>query len=367
MNRNISTKNTLAPLRFCVLAVLLFIATSASAYDFYDSESGLYYNILSSSEKTVEVTYGGARYSATDSYVGDVVIPETVSYGSTSYSVVSIGNFAFYYCTGLTSVVIPDSVSEIGTQAFEGCASLTSVDFGNGVTTIEYAAFYNCTSLTGELKIPDSVTTIGMDAFLGCKGLTSLTIGSGVTTIESWAFYGCSGLTSIVIPDGVTTIGERAFAYCYSLTEITIPNSVIEIGNYAFYWGYKVTSLSLGNSVTSIGDSAFYYCSGLKSVYSYNFDPPSCGDTVFHFYDNVSTNTCALYVPTGSKDKYSTADQWKDFYVIYDGLDGIESVSVDGAEVIGYYTIDGKAVDAPQKGVNIVKYSDGSTKKVLVK
>ena len=134
-------------------------------------------------------------------------------------SVTSIGDRAFYECTGLTSVTIPNSVTSIGSNAFEHCRSLTSV------------------------TIPNSVTSIGGSAFRGCSGLTSVTIPNSVTSIGERAFYECSGLTSVTIPDSVTSIGEGAFYNCSSLASVTIPNSVTSIGEYAFYGCSSLTSM----------------------------------------------------------------------------------------------------------------------------
>ena len=113
-------------------------------------------------------------------------------------SVTSIGNYAFYNCSGFTSITIPNSVTTIGNFAFFGCEGLTSVTIPNSVTTIGSTSFFYCTGLTN-ITIPDSVTTIGQDAFSYCSGLTSVTIGNGVTSIGIEAFYNCTGLTSVII------------------------------------------------------------------------------------------------------------------------------------------------------------------------
>jgi len=180
-------------------------------------------------------------------------------------SVTIIGNSAFNACSSLTSLTIPNSVTSIGNSAFNACSSLTSLTIPNSVTSIEFAAFYACSSLTS-LTIPNSVTSIGDSAFNACSSLTSLTIPNSVTSIGEGAFYACSSLTSITIPNSVTSIGEGAFYACSSLTSITIPDSVTRIGDYAFKNCSNLTSITIPDSVTSIGNSAFYGCSSLKTI-----------------------------------------------------------------------------------------------------
>ena len=228
-------------------------------------------------------------------------------------SVASIGERAFYECSGLTSVTIPNSVTSIGKRAFKYCSGLTTLNFnaincsnydisynpfnncpittiniGDSVQRIPAYFAYNLDSLTS-VTIPNSVTSIGSSAFISCSGLTSVTIGNSVTSIGEHAFRACSGLTSVTIPNSVisigssafsgcsgltsvtignsvTSIGSSAFSDCSGLTSVTIPNSVTSIGSYAFYYCSGLTSVTIGNSVTSIGEHAFKYCSGLTSV-----------------------------------------------------------------------------------------------------
>ena len=245
------------------------------------------------------VIAGGAFYHC--SGLTSVTIPNSVT---------SIGHSAFGGCSGLTSVTIPNSVTSIGGWAFSGCSGLTSVTIGNSVTSIGGWAFRGCTSLTS-VTIPNSVTSIGEDAFYGCSGLTSVTIGNSVTSIGDWAFYGCSGLSSVTIGNSVTSIGGGAFWDCSGLTSITIPNSVTSIGNKAFSYCSDLTSVTIPNSVTSIGQNAFLNCTSLMTIKSYIKEPFN----ISRFEEEVYRNG-TLYVPAGTKDLYIRFDGWREFLKI---------------------------------------------------
>ena len=180
-------------------------------------------------------------------------------------SVTSIGNSAFYGCSGLTSITIPNSVTSIGHFAFAGCSGLFSITIPNSVTSMGDGVFSECSDL-GSITIPNSVTSIGNYAFYDCNSLTSITIPNNVTSIGNYAFAYCIGLTSIIIPNSVTSIGGSAFSGCNGLNSITIPNSVTSIGGYAFRDCSGLTSITIPNGVTSIGNYAFYGCSSLSSI-----------------------------------------------------------------------------------------------------
>ena len=181
--------------------------------------------------------------------------------------VTSIGDHAFWDCSGLTSVTIPDGVTSIGGDAFSGCAALTSVTIPGSVTSIGGGAFSGCTSLTS-VAIPSSVTEIGGSAFSGCTGLTSVTIPDSVTSIGDSVFSGCTALTAVTISDGVTAIGGSTFSNCIRLAKVTIPKSV-----------------------TSIGKNAFYYCESIADVY----------------YDGTEEDWAKISISSGNEDLLAAA------------------------------------------------------------
>ncbi|MCH5176360.1 MAG: leucine-rich repeat protein, partial [Prevotellaceae bacterium] len=218
----------------------------------------------------------------------------------------------------VTELVIPNSVTSIGEYAFYGCSGLTSVTIPNSVTSIGRAAFDSCEGLKS-VAIPNSVTSIGRAAFENCFGLTSVTIPNSVTSIGEYAFCWCYGLTSVTIPNSVTSIGGYAFWWCYGLTSVTIPEGVTSIGDYAFFECSGLTSVTIPESVKSIGEYAFNSCSSLTRVVCYAENPPATGYLVFF---RVPLNTAELYVPQSALDKYKNASPWSQFKNIYPISDG---------------------------------------------
>ena len=282
-------------------------------------------------------------------------------------SVTSIGDYAFYGCSGMTELILPNSVTSIGNYAFSDCSGLEkiTVDRGNK----RYDSWGNCNSIieTGtntlivgckNSVIPNSVTSIGDCAFYGCSGLTELTLPNSVRSIGDGAFSGCSGLTELILPNSVSSIGDIAFTYCSGLEKITvesgnscydsrdncnsiidtefntlivgcknsvIPNSVTSIGYYAFYGCSGLTELTLPDSVASIGDGAFICCSDLSKITSLAEIPPVCGSGVF---DRVNKTNCELIVPIVSVTAYKQAEVWNEFSNIR-GFSGVEVTVAD--------------------------------------
>ncbi|MBQ6187816.1 MAG: leucine-rich repeat domain-containing protein [Prevotella sp.] len=215
------------------------------------------------------------------------------------------------------------------------------------------------------MTIPSSVTTIGNSAFYHCSSLTSVTIPRSVTSIGVGAFWGCTGLASVTIPNSVTGIGDFAFSYCSGLTSVTIGNSVTSISDYAFSGCSGLTSVTIPNSVTSIRDGAFYFTpKNLLEISSYIEEPTKA--TGLYFSSAIYKNA-TLYIPKGTMEKYKSTEGWKNFVFIEEGIpSGISSVSIDATEE-ERFNLRGEKLSAPQRGVNIIRMSDGTTKKVVVK
>ena len=204
---------------------------------------------------------------------------------------------------------------------------------------------------------------LGDYAFEGCRGLTSLTLPSSITSIGKSAFEYCSGLTSLTIPSSVTSIGESAFYGCSGLTSFTIPSSVTSISASAFMFCSGLTSLTIPSGVTSIGESAFSGCSGLTSIYLYPEKSPKLGEYVF---DRCAKN-CTVYVPKGTYDDYRSSKFGYFENIVEFDATGIDKVTIStDAKEVSRYSANGQRLSAPAKGFNIVKYSDGSVKKVVV-
>ncbi len=239
-----------------IVAIVLIIPLSRGWYEFlldnfFDAElassTQLKFEKISDTEMEV-VGYDSDLH-------GSITIPEKIRIGLDIYKVTSIGASAFYRCSSLTSIKIPEGVTRIGSYAFWGCSRLTSINIPKGVTSIGKEAFSWCSRLT----------SIGGSAFEGCSSLTSIKIPKGVTSIGNWAFKGCSSLNSIKIPESVTSIGAYAFFRCSSLTSINIPESLTSIGKEAF-WGCYNLEIVIDNSEkkVKVGWNAFENCKSVK-------------------------------------------------------------------------------------------------------
>ena len=312
-------------------------------------------SVLDLSEAKI-VSGGEAYYGYFDMYKGENKFYYTYKD--------EIGDYAFYACRKLTSLTLPSNLTKIGENAFKDCSGLTSLNLPAGITEIGWFAFEGCSGLTS-LNLPAGITRISSYAFYGCSGLTSLNLPAGITRIGQYAFYNCSGLTSLNLPDGITSISDGTFSGCSGLTSLNLPAGITEIGWNAFEGCSGLTTLTLPAGITSIGREAFSGCSGLTSIYVYAEKVPGIGSDAFKGCD---AKKCILYVPKGTYDDYWLSD----FGAYFENIVEFDATGIDktttstDVEEVSRYSVNGQRLVGPTKGLNIVKYSDGSVKKVAV-
>ena len=345
-------------------------------------------------------------------------------------SVTTIEDGAFSGCTELTSVYIGTGLEHIGENIFNECNQLKTVEInsnalvsknytteeinvsglfwgssveelvlGENVTSVGERAFVR--SNFKSLKMSDNLTTIGDYAFWECPKLTSIEFSNNLEHIGQWAFTSCQELPSIIIPQSVKCIDLFAFQWCNKLTKVEVnSNEVVsrdgeqfytlmscfgkqvkeymlgedikKIAYIAFAGTDKLTTVTISSHVTCVEDSAFHQCSSLVDVYLYAEQVPQTGKDIF-----VDSNykNATLHVPANAVEAYRNAEQWKDFGNIValteEDPKPTTSITVPTATlqptIVERYTIDGKLITAPQRGLNIVKMSDGTTRKVVVR
>ena len=383
--------------KFNILILMMLLPLVASAGDSGSCGDNLTYTYVES-KHTLTISGTG---SMTDYYWGNhspwYDYRKEIASVILESGVTSIGNFAFYECWRLTSVTIPGSVTSVGEHAFFECGSLTSITIPDSVTSIGKWAFGFCglTSIT----IPNSVTSIGQSAFQNCS-LTSVTIPNSVTSIGEQAFVNCRCLTSITIPNSVTSIGNEAFRGCGGLTSIhveegnskydsryncnaiietssntliagcinsTIPNSVTIIGADAFCGCTGLTSITIPGSVTSIGRYAFAACISLTDVTCLGETVPN---TDSNAYTDSNIENTTLHVPGTAIDAYKTRAPWKNFKEIVALTDqelSVKGVMSDNKCETTSYNLGGLRTDTTYKGLQVVRKSDGTMKKVVRK
>lgn len=331
-------------------------------------------------------------------------------------NVTSIGNYAFWRCSGLTTVTVPNNILRIGESAFSECSGMTSITLSNSITSLEYGVFSMCIGLTS-ITLPYGVTTIGEFAFYVDSALTSITIPNSVTNIKQSAFVKCKGLTSITIPNSVTRIEWQVFQECSNLTSVTIGNGVSSIGHHSFsdcealtsviwnavnctdfssasqspfFYRRNITSFVFGDSVqhipaflcshlhkldtvtipqdvTSIGQNAFDSCC-LTHLTCEPMIPPTIGSDVFK-----NCNFSSIYVPCGTKEDYQSAFgydsiiQYKPIPIEYSIEVKVDDAHKNNAVVeILLPNIDicdtlVSIVAKPNPGYHLLQWSDGNT------
>lgn len=397
---------------------------SAWSFTGMDKVGDIWYNI-NTKAKTAEVT----KKSTSGQYSGDFVIPSTIEYEGVECVVNSIAKDAFFFCEKLTSVSIPNSVTSIGACAFQQCTSLKSITIPEKVETIEKYTFAGCSNLD-EVNL-SSVTTINLSAFSSCKSLTSILFPKTIKTINQKAFYDCSKLDSVIImdiaawckiefgggalrsasvfnkafkliigqkeinylkiPENVTSIpayafhnctsivsvsfpstlkeiGERSFQKCVGLIEIEIPENVTTLAANSFSECANLKKVTLSSTLLEIGSSTFSLCEELSDVYCFATECPKASTNAFA---SSMVEFATLHVPASSINLYKSTKPWSDFGNIValteDDETGIIAATEEPTEQKQYFTLDGKRISNPQKGVNIVRMPNGRTKKMINK
>lgn len=269
-------------------------------------------------------------------------------------SVSEIIQEAFYNCRHLKTLVLPLRLKSVNGHHFSNCDSLysISVDEKNPYLCSDGSALYNKDKselvfvyhTVRKMSIPSSVTKIGDYAFYNCTNLSSLTLPSGVKEIGFSAFYSCKSLTSVTIPSGVKYISSFTFRDCESLRFINLPSDL-----------------------KYIGEEAFEGCTGLTSIYAFMEKPCEIDETTF---ENETIINATLYVPKGSLLDYWDDNQWKKFMNIeeFDVTSiGSLNTNVNDVQEVSRYSDNGQRLNTPAKGLNIVKYNNGTVKKIMVK
>ena len=321
-------------------------------------------------------------------------------------TVVTMGNSVFRDCSSLKNFTFPTSLLSLGYSAFRGCSSLESVTLNKKIKTIDDATFFGCKSLA-TISIPDNVNKIGNGVFKGCTGLKkfivedgndSLSVGINSEALSNVCYplfsdcpldsvylgshisyetskdYGYSpfyintSLRAIKIGDHVGEVYDNEFYGCTGLTSVSIGEGVKKIGKRAFSLCSRLDNFVFGKNVESIGEEAFSDCTSMTRLVSHCTVPPTCGTQAL---DDINKMECTLYVPKGYLSAYQTADQWKEFFFMEEGdpTSGIASPSVndDNVKEKARYTTDGHRIYVPAKGLNIIKMSDGTVRKIMVK
>ena len=328
-------------------------------YEEIEEVDGIKYKITSDTE--VEVVHK-------DDYSGDIVIPETVSINDKEYKVTSIGKDAFYY-TQISAITIPEGITKIEDRAFMGCSMLKTIELANSIIEIGENAFCSCSELES-VKLPHNLRKIGPGSFYYCGKLKKIVIPEMIERICAFTFRSCHDLETVIIPNKVTSIGDVAFADCWNLKTVV-----------------------LGEKINTIGKAAFENCWYIEKIYTLDRTPPilNVDDNDYHtkMLDDIKTTfqngwylfgelytykTATLWVPESSLDEYKNHTDWGQFVNIQ-AFDpntfnpstlGIKTIT-NYEEEMNRYSIDGRKLSMPTKGVNIIRMKNGTVKKVLMK
>lgn len=318
-------------------------------------------------------------------------IPES-SFGSCSVlkeinipeSVLSIGSSAFMQTQNLYVINIPSKVKEIGPSCFYN-SGILSIDIPDAVTELDGQMFYGCKNLK-TIKLPSSLRSLNKQMFRGCTSLESIIIPEGITSIPQYAFAECTSLASVKFPTSLQSIEDNSFSYCTSLESIHIPEGVTKIWSEAFY-GCNLSEIFFPTTLESVGGWAFglgdikelTLPASLRKIGNYAFDDTQLESIIclnpipYECEENVFKNETYLYatlqVPQESLNLYKSTSPWKNFF----NIEGHSLTNIDdltdsiNPPIKHHINVNGQISDRPLQGVNIIRYKDGSTRKILIR
>jgi hypothetical protein len=287
----------------------LLLITCIFAQEF--EVNNIKYNVTSGNPSEVEVIQKSGGYS------GNIVIPAQVTYNTITFSVTRIGSDAFYSCSNLTSITLPNTIISIGRSTFSSCTGLSSIILPNSLTYIDESAFSNCSGLSS-LTIPNSVTEIGWMAFSLCSGLTSINVDSANEYYVS--------LDDVLYTINMDTLLQ--FPLNKNITTFNIPNSVTIVGHRSFNKATRLEYVSIPNSVTMLGHRAFNECTGLTTIACCAPTPPTLfSSNNSNAFEGLWTLLITLYIPNESVSIYAETEVWQDF--ILTGIDNCNTINVE--------------------------------------
>lgn len=349
-------------IRLLFLTALLVFAGNVAASGYDVKDGCICFNFISKNECEI----------AKVEDVETIEIPSKIVHNNKKYSVTRIGDGAFYDCSSLSDLTIPETVSSIGDYAFHGCMMLKSTTIPENVTRIGEGTFSYCVSLQ-EITIPEGVVTIGKDAFAYCCSLRSVHMPGSVRSIGQGAFDDCTSLESITFPEGgVNNMEGMAFPWCVSLKEVTIPNGITAIGDATFFGCTSLEQITIPESVESIGVLSFSECQNVKQIISTAAVPPSLGTEQCQAFSEKLYPITKVVVPTNSLEAYRRAREWKDFKNLVGGAENslsIEGIAVDN-DANGktrMYDIQGNQLKNKSRGINIIKTPGEKAHKTIVR
>lgn len=323
------------------------IGTSLAAGDDFQYE-GVWYTVIDPDAKTCKTREGrvneNGQLQAGNACDHDLVIPSVVSDGKDNYTVIEIGSYGFYECSGLKSIAFSESLTSIGDGAFQECIDLTSIRLPEGLTSIGSAAFFNCYGLTS-VTLPESLTSIGVSAFQACNKLISISLPESLSSIEDNVFDGCTNLSSVTFPNSITSIGNNAFHDCAELISLSLPDNLDSIGDFAFQGCNALTSVTFPASLASIGSLAFNSCNNLISV-KYNAVTPIAFDE--NIFDENVYSVATLNTPNATLASVQSTVPWNKFGKIA-AKDGSIGGSLAAGEDFQYQGIWYTVIDAEAK------------------